>query len=161
MKQREVDAEAEAQGKLTSTDHAWVLNLSMMDEQKEMAMTLKELRQEIVGLKRRNLDRSKWRQWDSEQVLMFIMSSVDDDSLKQYEEGIKEEVIGGEYAGEDLADISLAQIKNVMGIIKIKPRKAVFRAIQELVNGLNQQRHQHLPADEGVDAAAAPTAYLK
>ena len=63
---------------------------------------------------------------------MFIMGSVVDGSLKQYEEAIKSEVIGSEYSGEDLAVISLTDVKNI-GIIKMKHRKAVFSAIEKLV----------------------------
>ena len=133
----------------------------MMDEQAGMEMTVKELRREIVGLKWSNLDRSTWREWDSEQVLVFIMGCVEDETLKQYEEAIRTEVFESEYSGQALAAVTSSHVKD-MGIKNIRVRNAVLGAIQELVKGPNQnQQHLHLPADEGMDAEVASTAYLK
>merc|ERR1712176_1704240 len=103
-------------------------------------------------------DESNWREWGAEEVFLFIMGSVDDDSLKEYEEVIRAEVIGAEYSGRDLSDFTmLRQVKEDLGIIKMRPRKAVFRAIQELVQ---EPEHQpHLADAEGADIEEAPTAY--
>ena len=129
-------------------------NLSMMDEQKEMEMTIKELRKENASLKRSALDRTKWMEWDSEQVFMFIMSSVEDGSLDQYEEVIRAEVFESEYSGEALADITSSEIKD-MGIKNIMVRKAVLRAIHELVKG-----NKHMDTGSVADNEGLQTAYL-
>ena len=51
----------------------------------------------------------------------------------------------------------------VMGIKKIKVRRAVYQAIQVLVHGDNhgmvQQQQQYPEAAEGTDAEAVPTFY--
>merc|ERR1719491_1025293 len=118
-----------------------------------------ELRTELVALKRSNLDGSNWREWGAEEVFLFIMGSVEDDSLKEYEETIRAEVFDAGHDGETLEDITRAEIKE-MGIRKVKPARAVLRAIQELVRGANQGRKQPQPgAIEGAEAEAAPTAY--
>ena len=68
-------------------------NSALLDEQKEMSLTVEELRREISDLKRNNLDRTKWREWGCEEVFMFIMSVVDDESLEKHRHSVNEEEV--------------------------------------------------------------------
>ena len=111
-------------------------NLSMAGEQKEMEVTLNELRQG-------NAHRSRWRQWNTIEVFEFIVDSVDDGSLKQYEEAIKVGLAEQEYTGSVLADISNQDLL-LLGIKSIALRKSVLRAISELVAGSKQRKPQRL-----------------
>lgn len=136
--------------------------MSLMEEQKEMTLELNELRRKVADSKRNNLDLSKWREWDSEQVFVLIMRVVNGDSLKKYRdringEAIRAQVIESEYCGQALEGISQEEIR-ALGIKNILVRRAVLTAIQELVQGSNQIADP--AAAEGVNVEAAPTAYL-
>eukprot|EP01084_Bolivina_argentea_P104768 187580_1 len=120
-------------------------NNELLDDKKEMELTMVELQQQNDELNRNNLDRSKWREWNTQKVFYFIMSTVDYGSLKQYEKEIKQEIFESEYSGNDLADVKLEHLK-AMGIKKIAVRNKVYSAIQELI--------KQKPNEGGV-----PTAY--
>eukprot|EP00483_Globobulimina_turgida_P012892 UN12916 len=104
---------------------------NLLDDRKEMELEINELREENERLNGNNLDYSLWREWDSKKVFYFIMNTVNDGSLKPYQESIKKEIFESEYTGEDLADIEKDDVK-AMGIKKISVRKAVFKSIQNL-----------------------------
>ena len=100
-----------------------------------MEMEIVELKKENEKLKRSNLNYDNWRQWDSMTVYYFIMSTMKDGSLDEYDEKIKKEILECEYDGSSLEELELNDLKD-MGIKKINVRKAVFKAVQRLTDDL-------------------------
>merc|ERR1712083_757580 len=93
---------------------------------------------------------SDWRQWDSEQIFTFIMSTVPDGGLEVYTDSIREEIFEGEYDGAALELVTLEHIK-VMGIRNIAVANAVYAAVMELREG---------PQNEGVEQEEGGTAVV-
>ena len=118
-----------------------------------MELKILNLERKNEELKKKKLDRSKWREWDTNQVFNFMMSTVGDGGLDKYEESIKEGLVEGEFIGKDLGTVTEDNLKNDLGIKNFGVKKAVFQAIQELT------QPQLNPVAEGIDLNA-PTAYL-
>ncbi len=126
------------------------LNNNLLDDKKEMELKILELTKENMRLNKNNLDYNKWREWDSTKVFYFTMNSVNDGSLDELKNQIKNEIFESEYCGKDLEEMDINELK-AMGIKKISVRRAVYKAIQKLTQNKSQ-------IDEGV--MNAPTAYI-
>merc|ERR1712087_402220 len=96
------------------------LEIAAQDEEKEMGQTA--------------LMRTKWTTWDSEQVVLFILS-IGDCALDKYAESIRKEVFECGYEGEHLPNIAtddMNMIRN-MGIKEYRLRKEVLLAIRRVI----------------------------
>ena len=145
----------------TDNDKLKQQNNKLLDDQKENVLLIKELNDKIKKLNLKPLDYTKWKEWDTQQVYRFIMNIYDDNTLDEYKNDIYEEVIDGEYTGQDLSGLGLSDMKT-LGIKKMSHRQYVFNAIKLLksnqYNKNNKNNNDNNVNDiEGVNA---PTAYL-
>ena len=127
------------------------------DEKKEYEMTINELKDEIKELKKKTLDINNYKDWDSDDVINWILS-IEDGAFIKYEEKIKQEVIEGEIEGGDLITMDMDDIKR-LGITKFAHKKLLQTSIQKLrqIDGNKQMVNNDNEANEGVNP---PTAYL-
>jgi len=68
-----------------------------------------------------------WEQWDTEQVLQFMLK-VGDGALSKYEQSMRAELFGAEIRGRDLIDFEIGDIKE-LGVTVFADRKMLQRAI--------------------------------
>eukprot|EP01084_Bolivina_argentea_P286848 492134_1 len=114
-KQKRVGFEQEIIKLKTENTKLRGLNNDLLDDKKEIELKLNELKQENERLNKTNLNHSKWREWDAQNVYYFIMSVFNDGTLDEYENDIKKEIFEAEYTGKDLDDIDTSDVK-AMGI---------------------------------------------
>eukprot|EP01084_Bolivina_argentea_P198474 339842_1 len=68
-------------------------NNNLLDDKKEMELKIFEIVKQNEILIKNSLNYNNWREWDSIKVFYFIMDTIKDGSLKQYENDIKNEMI--------------------------------------------------------------------
>eukprot|EP01084_Bolivina_argentea_P234248 394355_1 len=120
-----------------------------VEEEKEYKMKIEDLMQENKQLKIKSLDKCKYKEWNSDQILFWILSLENGKYLK-YEsvlsKALNEEVV----TGEDLDAVDTSDIKG-WGIVQFKDKKCLQQHIKTLISS-------HNVGNEG--GSVAPTAFI-
>merc|ERR1712212_1160423 len=105
--------------------------MGLLDEQKEQAMMVQQLTDEMRQLKLRNLDTAKFKQWSTEELVTWITDL--DPQFAQYREDMfrvmTEEGVDGTCVD---TDISRGDIK-LWGVKSFKHGKTIEKALHGLV----------------------------
>ena len=111
----------------------------------------KELKNEIKELKLKNIDESKYLEWDYEEIVSWIIS-LDNGRYCKYEEKLKTELNGTNLQRVDQNDIKS------WGVKKFDDKKDLYLAIQDLVNKSNKK--QNVNNNNMNEGDNVPTAYI-
>eukprot|EP01083_Nonionella_stella_P076162 207403_1 len=132
-------------------------NSRLQDEKKENEMMISDLKNEIQSLKAKAIDVSRFMQWESEEVLNWILS-IEDGLYKKYEQKLREEIINSEVCGTDLITMDTGDLQQ-FGVTKFAHRKTLIGHIKKLT----KKKKQNIPMNENeeeYEGVAAPTAYI-
>eukprot|EP01084_Bolivina_argentea_P024704 45990_1 len=121
---------------------------NLKDERKEFEMTINKLKIENKELKLKSIDVSKYKEWNYENILLWIMSLENGRYLK-YEQTLRMNLKHEEVIGDNLKDVDAIDIKG-WGVANFGDKKSLMQHIQRLVNQMGN-------VNEGVDV---PTAYI-
>eukprot|EP01084_Bolivina_argentea_P231453 390326_1 len=119
------------------------------NDQKELVLENNTLKIQIKQLKKQNIDISKWKTWNTEEVLLWVLSLENDRYLK-YENKLKSALIEESVTGEDLNDVDSNDIKR-WGVVTFKDNKILIKKIKELINNNNYKSNMN----EGINAKTA------
>ena len=112
-----------------------------------------KLKLEIKQLQKQNIDPSKYKSWDHEQILFWILS-LDDGRFTKYEKKLESQLGEEEISGEDLVDVNENDVTR-WGINKFSDKKYLIKSIKQLIN--NKSGNNNYSMNEGSNA---PTAYI-
>ena len=130
---------------------------TLENEQKEYEMTINELKEQVKKLKVNALDINEFREWDSNDVINWILS-IDDGVLAKYEEKVKQEILDGEIEGTDLITMDMDDIKR-LGIGKFAHRKVLQTNIAKLKQ-INDNKQNANNVNNTNNEGANATAYI-
>lgn len=104
---------------------------------KKLQHEKKEIEQKYEQLKFNkdsvSLDRSRWREWDTNQVYVFMMN-IDNGALKKYQDVLKKSLIEAEILGKHLEMFtSFTRIQEVLGLTS-EATDTLQQAITNLTN---------------------------
>ena len=111
-------------------------------ENNGLKQELSALKQQLSELKAQSIDPSKYKSWDHENILFWIMS-LDDGKFKSYEQKLRQNLAEEEVEGNQLNEVNETDIKG-WGITKFGDKKCLLRHIQSLV-----QQNQNAMINEG------------
>eukprot|EP01084_Bolivina_argentea_P161906 281782_1 len=129
-------------------------NLKLLDEQKEMQLTINELEKENKMLKKKAIDVTNFEQWDSDDIINWIFSIENGLFEQNYGVVLRKEITNAELTGTDLIEMNTNDIKG-FGINVFKHRKVLEKEIQKLVQA--KDISNNIAVNEGSNA---PTAYI-
>eukprot|EP01084_Bolivina_argentea_P049188 90499_1 len=121
------------------------------NEKKEMQIKINEMENEIKELKITAMDTKKYKEWDSNQIFVWIMSLDDGTRYKRYEQVLKIQLKEQEVTGADLKSLELNYMKE-LGITAFKDKKYLYDQIQALTR---QNKSQYVNNEGSI-----PTAYV-
>ena len=133
---------------------------TLQDEKKEYEMTINELKGRIQELKKKVLDINKFMEWDSNDVINWVLS-IDNGVLIKYEEQIKQKILLREVEGRDLVEMDMDDIER-LGITKFAHQKLLRANIEKLIQINNNERMVNCANNEVNNEGIAnpPTAYI-
>eukprot|EP01084_Bolivina_argentea_P009280 17363_1 len=97
-----------------------------------MELTINSLKKENKKLKMKAMDLSKWQDWNSDDILIWIMS-LDDGKYKRYHYKLQKTLKQQEITGDDLASMDATDVKD-LGVSAFKDKKSLLLSIKKLVN---------------------------
>ena len=111
-----------------------------MDDEKEYQYTIKKLNDEIANLKLKHLDIANYEQWNSEQIVAWIIN-LDENRFTKYKDTLlyhlnEEEIIGNDLEEINEIDLQRWQIKS------FKDKKFLLQRIKHLTQQ-NQNPNQN------------------
>eukprot|EP01083_Nonionella_stella_P050277 133770_1 len=109
----------------------------MENEKKEMEMRMDEMNKQIKDLKAKSLDFNNYKEWNAEEVFLWIMS-LDDGKYKQYHDSLRNELEIQKITGKDLSDMDVNDLKG-LGIVEYQHKKSLIKSIQQLVDRNNDE----------------------
>lgn len=108
-------------------------------------MEILALKEEIKKLRLEQLNPLKYKEWNHEEILQWILS-LDDGRFMKYEEKLRIEIGEEEPSGQDLDEVKKEDIKR-WGIKKFADINKLKKCIDDLVNAqqMNQEHHHIAP----------------
>ena len=126
---------------------------TLQDDAKELILENKDLKEQITNLKIKSIDPTKYKTWDTNDVLSWILS-LDNKLFLQYQDKLKKCLFEEQIQGNDLQDVNEIDVKG-WGITKFAHKKKLVLRIKELVHDTNTNMYDEQTINEG-----APTAYI-
>ena len=117
--------------------------MELNDEQKELKMELEEMTQKYNELKKLNIDESKFMDWDTETVVDWMLSL--DEEYGKYEGSLRENMRTEGVNGSLLHELEKMDLQRY-GVVMLKDRVAIIRAIEKLTSQIHQQQIVAPPA---------------
>ena len=103
-----------------------------MEEQKELQLRNNNLEQELKEMKLKSIDINNWKNWNYQQIIIWIMS-LDKGRFKKYENKLSSSLEEEEINGSHLLRVNEADVKG-WGIKNFDDKKDLVKHIQDLVN---------------------------
>ncbi len=125
-------------------------NGKLLDDEKAMEIEINRLKKENSEFRRNNINPKDYKEWNCEQIGLWILS-FDDGKYNQYENELMKHLKEEEIEGDDLKDIKEDDLMR-WGIKKFKDKKNLIKYIKQLVNG-----NKNIDNEGG---KPAPTAYI-
>merc|ERR1712154_271552 len=115
-------------------------------------ITINDLKNQIQKLKVKALDINLFTEWDSNDVLNWILS-IENGVFGKYEKKLKQEIMEGEVTGNDLLTLNVEDIKT-LGISKFAHRKLLLSNIAKLIQIQDNDNKQNMNDinNEGINA---------
>ena len=127
----------------------------LLDEQKEMKLVIKTLKEENKKIKQNAIDTTKYEEWNEDDIINWIFTLENGLFYDFYCDILPKEIKDSQLKGPDLIELNTADLKG-FGINVFKHRKILEKHIQKLIQQKNINNHG-INDDEG---ANAPTAYI-
>ena len=120
-------------------------NTELMDEQKELQLRNNDLEQQLKELKLKSIDINNWRDWNYQQIIIWIMS-LENGRFKKYEKILSSSLEEEEINGSHLIRVDAVDVKG-WGIKNFDDKKDLVKYIQDLVNGIDNDNNIAAVAD--------------
>eukprot|EP01083_Nonionella_stella_P281855 959247_1 len=132
-------------------------NNKLMDDQKEHELVIQQLKNANNILKRKSIHAIPYEQWDTEDVVLWIMS-LDNGRFEKYKQKLQENLTTEGVLGHDLKMVDSGDIRG-WGVTDFRDKKYLLQQIQELVIKNENEKDDEGAVNDYNDAQGPQTAY--
>ena len=115
-------------------------NNKLSEEKKDNLLEIKELKEEIKTYKMKCIDTTKYEEWTSDEIVLWIMS-LENGRYDKYTQKLAQELKNEGVSGACLESVNEIDVKG-WGVNNFADKKSLTKSIQQLVS---QKNVEHIP----------------